>query len=177
MLATNLCLFTMAQIWSVTLHSSHAHAAGITLVTDGTPPTKFTKTMADMVEMVPVGLRYGVHASAAVSRHQGTTYWISGYNMRHGALLSEWHSFNGSILHHNISNRLHNKRTCLSHPMQPFHMFSATDPDHRQSCSLRIHTMPPPPVKNTAHGWLEEAMWVLGPLPNHRIECQHTLLE
>ena len=40
---------------------------GVTLVTDGYPPTTSTATMAKMAEMVTMGLRYDVHASAATS--------------------------------------------------------------------------------------------------------------
>ena len=47
----------------------------VTLVTDGTPPASLTTTMAVPAEIVP---RYGVHASAAKSQGQVTSYCTSG---------------------------------------------------------------------------------------------------
>ena len=47
-------------------------------MTDGNPPARLMTTMAKMAEMVPMGLRYAVHASAAASQCEGTTYIIIG---------------------------------------------------------------------------------------------------
>ena len=47
---------------------------GVTIVTDGYLPATFTMTMAEMAELVPIGLRYGVHTSAVTSRHQETPH-------------------------------------------------------------------------------------------------------
>ena len=53
---------------------------GVTLVTDGNSPATSMTTMAKakMAELVPMGLTYGVHASAAASQREGTPYWIIG---------------------------------------------------------------------------------------------------
>ena len=71
----------MAQDWSFNLHSSQmptAHAAGVTLVTDDNPPVTSTTTMTKMAKMVPMSLRYGVHASTATSKHKGIPHCIIG---------------------------------------------------------------------------------------------------
>ena len=67
----------MAQDWPFTLHSSRtptAHAAGVTLVTDNSPPATSMTTMAKMAEMVPMSRRYGVHARVAVSHKRDSSY-------------------------------------------------------------------------------------------------------
>ena len=45
---------------------------------DANPPATSMTTMAEMAEMVPMGLRYAVHASAAASQREGTSYRIIG---------------------------------------------------------------------------------------------------
>ena len=47
-------------------------------MTHGHPPAILMMTMAKMAEMVQMGLRFAVHASAAASRREGSPYLIIG---------------------------------------------------------------------------------------------------